>query len=231
MGMYGGGGGGSTEVEETPQQKELAEIGVERMKHYENVLKPVEDDYINKAQSMGEGEAQLASGMASADAAQSVDQIEDQSQKQAVSAGAAPGSGRYNQAVATANDAEGRARGLSQVGAREASEDRRLSALNDVVRIGLGKSAEGQKGLSDVATDAARENITDTQQDFAEDMQQRQAAASTAGGLAGLGASYMDTGGSNGAQTTPVAGSVNMRQNQRRSPRGASLGGYNHGGA
>jgi len=231
--MGGGGGSGSPEIEETPEQKELAEIGVERMKHYENVLKPVEDAYINKAQRIGKGDAELASGMASADAARSVDAIEEKSRQKAAASGAAPGSGRYNQAVATANDAEGRARGLSEVGAREASEDRRLSALNDVVRIGLGKAAEGQKGIADVAGDAARENVTDTQRDFAEDMQERQAVTSTAGGLAGLGALYYTGGSSSGANTTPVAGSVNMRQNRgrRRNTRGASTGGYNYGGA
>ncbi|WP_070988488.1 hypothetical protein [Halofilum ochraceum] len=191
------GGGGGSSYEETPEQRELAKIGVERMRHYEDVIKPVENEFINLADSMGEGEAEMAAGMATADTAAQMQGQADQVEAAQAQSGAKPGSGRFAAGVSGAQDAGARAGALSEVSAREGSEDRSLSAMNDVVNIGLGKAGEGQQGLSQVAGRAAAENIADTRAEYQESANMGNALAS-AGGLA---YSQMDFGGGTPSKT------------------------------
>lgn len=193
-----GGGGGDTSIDETPEQKELAKIGVERMKHYEDTLKPVEDEFISHAKNIGEGESDLAGGMASADAARAMEGVTANVEDRSIQAGGAPGSGRFAAAVSEAGDATAHTRGMSEVSARQGSEDRRLSALNDVVNVGLGKSTEGQAGLSEVAGRAAGENVADAQREYMQSARMGEGLAQ-AGGYA---VSQMDWGAPSGAART-----------------------------
>jgi len=191
------GGGGDTDVEPTAEERELAQIATERFERFEQEFIPAENEFIESVQSIDEGDADLAAGTAAASSQQAFSQSQGQIAQSQIDSGAAPGSGRFNQAVGGAGDEAAASRGQAIAQARRGSTDRRLAGLEAVTAIGRGKDAESINTISDVAREANQESIRDAQ--IAAN--NRATNAQAAGTLVGGAASFADFSGGGGAQT------------------------------
>lgn len=219
MGICGGGGGG--EVEPTAEEKALADIATKRYERYEQEFIPAENEFIDSVQSIDEGDSDLAAGTAAAGSQQAFGKAEGKVTSTQQQAGAAPGSGRHNQAIAGTADEAAASRGQAIAGARRGSTERRLSGLQAVSAIGQGQDAEALNTLSDVAREANRESINDAKMAAAN----RDANAQALGTVVGAGASAADFGNNNtgGFQgvgaSTPRRPSYNGGLSGSRTPR------------
>lgn len=214
------GGGGDTDVEPTAEEKALAEIATQRLERYKESFVPAEDEFIASVQSIGEGDAELAAGTATAGTQQAFSQAQGEIAQSQTQSGAAPGSGRFNESVSAAGDDAAASRGQAVSAARRGTTDRRLSGLEAVTSIGQGQDAEALGTLSDVAREANRESIQDAQISA----NNRATNAQAFGTAVGLGGSFLSDGSTFG-KTGSSTRNTTQQPAGNATPFGASSGG------
>lgn len=185
--MSVGGGGGSEKVEETPEEKELAQIASERWERYKETFKPLENQYMAEVDDLGTQQAQdQVTGQAVSGVQQGVgDMAIDPNQGNPMgNTGAALGSARANAATQATTGLRGQ----------------HIQGMQGIVQMGQGQSADAIQGMSDIAGQAASEAAADAKRETFRDFNRRQAWGNLAGNVAGAGMAYGMQGG-NGMQT------------------------------
>lgn len=176
------GGSPDTDIDETPEEKMLAQVAMEQWKHYGDTFYDVENEYMDMVSNLQSDAVQnFQQGQAAATAQGAFSDTLTEA-KGLFGQGIDPSSGRFSGAVTTA----GLQLGMDSAGAQNdvAAGLRQdyATGLQNIVNIGLGESTEALQGFSDMASDAAEEEILDAQIEA-----QSTDVASTALGL-GLGA-------------------------------------------
>lgn len=190
-------GGGGNKIKETPLERELASIGVERYERYAQRYIPAEDYLINDITGNYDNRVQQAQGMSGANYEQSFAPGVSATASNAGARNAGSldsGSGKLG-LVQYGTD-KGFARGLGSVDTRLNSELGQANNIQSLVNIGQGKSNQALQGLSEAASVSGRQAILDAQAKQAA----RNAIGNTIGTVAGLGYGYM-SGPSTGAPT------------------------------
>jgi len=204
------GGGGGDEIEETAEEKELAQLASERWAEYRDTFRPLENQYMGEVDELGE---QGAMAQVTGQAATNVQQGTEMR-------GINPNTGMPNQGAAF-----GQARAQATSNAGLGLQEQHKRGLQSVIQIGQGQSAKSLQGLSDVAGQAAQE----AQQDAFADFNQSQAWANLAGNVAGAGTRYalqQQDGPSGG---NPSQGSQPSTQSQGDFSMGYGLPSWNQG--
>lgn len=187
-------GGGGNKIKETPLERELASIGVERYDRYAQRYIPAEDYLINDIVTHFDDRSQKVQGMSGANFEQTFSQgvVPTVNTLGAKNAGSLDsGSGKLG-LIQYGTD-KGFARGLGAVDTKLNSEMGQANNLQALVNIGQGKSNQALQGLTDAASTSNRQAILDAQAKQAA----KNAIGNTIGTLAGLGyGSY--SGGSGG---------------------------------
>ena len=183
-------GGGGNDVKQSPEERELGRIAIERWNDYQNRFVPVENEYIQSVQKtdsdFSEARGQTASAVQQAFAPAEIDLSNN-----LFAQGITPDSGKGISAV----QALGRDRGLSMgTGLNEtdvAVDNQHLQGLQNVVQMGQGQAADSLAGMGQVAADATRDSIDRANRSY----QNRQAGLHLAGTVAGAGTqAYMNRG-------------------------------------
>ena len=183
-------GGKPDEIEETAEEKELAQIAKEKWDFTQSTLNPLMDQYMAKTDAMVTDEAYGYT----AGRVNEASQIRQSQDSQRVNdnltqAGIDPGSGRSFQ-TNTQSEAVG-ASGAGDLGARAGMEqtNQYVKGNQTITAIGLGQSADAQAGLGEVASYATNEAINDGYTTF----NRNSANMQLLGTAAGIGASsYMN---------------------------------------
>ena len=173
-------GGGGNDVKQSPEERELGRIAIERWNDYQNRFVPVENEYIQSVQKtdsdFSEARGQTASAVQQAFAPAEIDLSNN-----LFAQGITPDSGKGISAV----QALGRDRGLSMgTGLNEtdvAVDNQHLQGLQNVVQMGQGQAADSLAGMGQVAADATRDSIDRANRSY----QNRQAGLHLAGNVAG----------------------------------------------
>ena len=189
---------GSNKVKETAEQKALAEIAKEKWDRYEQVFQPVEDEFIERVQSIDEGDRDHAAGMASAGATQAFTQAGRGLRREQFEAGAAPGSGRVQAATGGLRRDMAQSRAAGGSDARRNTTNRRLAGQQAAAKLGAGLDVEAISTIADVARTTQQDSIMDARMSA----QNRATNAQAYGSAAGLGLSYArnrDRGGGGGS--------------------------------
>lgn len=175
------GGGGGEKVEETEEEKELAQIASEKWDRYQEAFVPLENEYMAEVDDMG---SQQAMDEVTGQAATTVQQ----------GMGDMPANPNRGAPMGGMGRALGSARAGAVTQAGTGLRGQEIQGKQGLVAMGQGQSAEAMQGLGDVASQAAGE----AQQEAFRDFNRRQAWGNLAGQAAGMGISYGMGGGGGG---------------------------------
>lgn len=152
--------GSSGEVPITEDERALAEIAAERYQRYEDVFRPLEEEFIGDVLDMRDDPA--LEQIAASDLAASFGEARERATLAPAQA-AGYGSGRMLMSVDAANQAEAETTGMGLYQARQASDDRYARALNSLVQMGNGQAVNAISGMSMLADESSRRAIADAE--------------------------------------------------------------------
>ena len=174
--------GGNTNVDETPQERELAKVMTEKYGFYKDQIEPLIQEYksrvtaTNGDYSRAEGAASGATTSAFKSARQNVDQSN-------MRHGIAPTSGAASASATDLASREGSSRAARGVEAANAVTNREYTGLQNVIAMGSGEPAQAQAGFTELAGRSVNNAVYDANLAQA----RNEARASNYGTAVGLG--------------------------------------------
>lgn len=177
---------GGNQVQETPQQRALADFALQQLQDYKQRWLPVQASLGRQITQMGEpGSVQQksAEGRAATDTTMQFAKAEGALQKTLANRGVDVGSSRAKLAITGMGEDKAKTRGLGLTIADQQIEDAYTKGLSALTAIGRGDKAMVASGLADQAAQSAR-----TAQTSAEiSAMERAGNAQMAGQVAGFG--------------------------------------------
>lgn len=150
---------GGNQVQETPQQRALADFALQQLQDYKQRWLPVQRSLGRQIQQMGEpGSAQQksAEGRAATDSTMQFARAEGALQKTLANRGANVDSSRAKLALTGMGEDKAKTRGLGLTIADQQIEDAYTKGLSALTAIGRGDKAIVATGLADQAAQSAR---------------------------------------------------------------------------
>lgn len=190
-------GGGSDTPEQTPEEKVLGQIAVDKWNDYQVRFKPIEDQFKHDVQ-MTESDFSQARGNANTAVQQGFSVAEDNLQDNIFMNGLDPSSGAFIKAMDGISMDRGLSLGTGLNEAEHSVDNRHVQGLQNVVAIGQGQSASAMNGLGEIAGNATNEAINRANNSF----KNRSAGLNLVGNVAGAGTAYY----MNGSSTTDKEG-------------------------
>ncbi len=178
--------GGSNQVNETPQQRALADFALQQLQDYKQRWLPVQRSLGRQITDMGKpGSAQekAAEGRAATDSTMQFARAEGALQKTLANRGVDVGSSRAKLAVTGMGEDKAKTRGLGITIADQQIDDAYTKGLSALTSIGRGDKAMATNGLVDQAQQSARTAATSAEISAME----RAGNAEMAGQVAGFG--------------------------------------------
>ncbi|CBV42516.1 hypothetical protein [Halomonas elongata] len=203
-----GGGGGSTDIEDTPEQRHMAEVAAEKWNYAQEQLAPLENEYMQDVGQMTTPSRMgYIEGQASQGQMQATHDLMGEASGKLNQAGIDPSSGRA-QSVMTGLSLDAAEAGGSQMGRGQfEQENQQVQGLQNIVAMGQGESGQAQAGLSTVASYAQSDARSDAVQSF----NRRSANLQLLGQVAGAGTRYgLDQIGGNSAAGLGLDTGVNQ---------------------
>ncbi|MEC4091578.1 hypothetical protein [Pseudoalteromonas rubra] len=177
------GGGGDNTIKDTPERKALADISAQKYEHFDAMLKPVRNEWIEEMTGQNEQRHYDAlQGKVSTGNASVFSKQQQQAQKALAASGANPGSGRYQRSLQELSQAQAEIGADTMNRATSAQQDNTVKALGSVVALGEKKSAEAIDGLNTLSAQAMDRSRSEAQ----DRMQTNQSLADLAGTTAGF---------------------------------------------
>lgn len=181
--------GGPDTPEQTPEERALGEIAIERWNDYQNRFVPIEDQYIEDVQKT-ESDFEDARGKTTAAVNMAFDGAEEKVKDNLIASGVAPDSGQFIKAMDGITEDRGLSLGTGLNESDIAVDTQHLKGLQSVVQMGQGQAGDALDGMGSVAADATRDAIDRAERSF----QNRQAGLHLVGNVAGAGAAgYMNS--------------------------------------
>ena len=177
---------GKNQVQETSQQRAMADFAMNQLKDYKQRWLPVQRKLamqIQESGAPGSAAREEASGRASTDAAMRFAQAEGALEKTLVNRGANINSSRTKLAITGMGEDRARTAGTGGMIAEQQIDDAYTKGLMALTSIGRGERADVASGLSDQASQSAR----DAAASASASAQERAAVAGVAGQFAGAG--------------------------------------------
>lgn len=175
--------GGGDKPEQSPEEKELGRIAIERWNDYQTRFVPVENEYIEAVQRT-DSDFEDARGAAGSAVQQSFNRAEEDLSNNLFAAGLAPDSGAFIDAMEGIGEDRALSLGTGINEAEQAVDNQHLQGLQTVVQMGQGQAADSLAGMGNVAADATRDSIERAERSF----ENRQAGLHLVGNVAGAGA-------------------------------------------
>lgn len=178
------GGGDAPEVEETPEQKELARIAAEKWGKYQETYVPMENRYMERIDDMAsEWQGDFVAGAANQSIQSEFSDAQKDIERRQFNTGVNPNSGRFDAATTGLSEARATEGAKAETGARVEQEDAYITGLSNVVKLGQGQSIDAQQGLSEVASNSAARANNAARMEY-EDHASTRNMVGTAGGMA-----------------------------------------------
>lgn len=180
-------GGGGNDIEDTPEQRYLAQVAAEKWNFAQENLAPLEDEYMASVDGMdSESKMSYIRGRTMQAQTQAQSQAQGDLAKGLGRAGLNPNSGRFQ------GDQTGLALDIAEAGgenlgrAQFEQDNQKVMGLQNITAIGQGQSGRAQAGLSRMAQESSNDAINDAQQAF----NRRSANLQLVGTVAGAGTRY-----------------------------------------
>ncbi len=187
-------GGGEGQVQETPAQKEMARIAMQKMQDYEQRWLPVQQNLAAKIQEMGAPDSaarKRAAGAAAADSRAQFGMAARKVEKAQTASGAGIGSGRFNLAQADLSTDQARSTGTNVAATDQYMDEQYLAGLTDLMKLGQGESRAATSNLTNVGILSARNAQVDAELAARE----RSERMGNIGSVAGMAYGLRDSGG------------------------------------
>lgn len=154
--------GKGSKVDETEQERALAEIAAQRFNRYREVFAPLEDQYIQQVFDVrNQSNYETAGGIAAAQFQKEFQTGQDKLTDQMIQQGVDPSSGAFQENSAALRRAQAVGQGVGVSGAKVANTDRFYQGLRGVMAIGQGQSADAIEGMAGLARQS-QERATDS---------------------------------------------------------------------
>jgi hypothetical protein len=186
--------GGSYEVPETPEEKELAKISLEKWNRYKDVYRPLEDKYMAKVDNMTSDAAYDRIGGLTGNAIVAGAGSQMDAGNQAMfQGGINPNSGKFMGANSTLMSKGSKVLSSAVNQANRGLGTEKIARMEGIVNIGQGQASDAVKGLSDIAAssvDTAEQRAKGIYNDY-------QGTLESVGTIGGAGLrGYMEPSGS-----------------------------------
>lgn len=180
----GKGGSGSTEIKETAQELAAAEIAGKQWTLYQNELKPMENLFISKVDSMNNASKyDDAAGTVNLGYQQEFGKARQQAAMELAAGGVDPSSGKFQGTLQTLQSDQVAGQIDTTNRAQTSQQDKYVAGLQDVVAMGAGQKADALSGYSNIASQSLNKATSDAQKSLS-DRQAIGQLVGTAGGLA-----------------------------------------------
>lgn len=179
-------GGGKNKVEETSQQRALADFAMNQLKGYKQRWLPVQKQLAQQIQSTGEKDSaarRAATGKASTDTTLQFTQAQGALEKTLANNRVNLGSSRAKLAISGMGADQAKSTGISSMIADQQIDDAYLSGLSALTTIGRGERAQ----VADSLGAQARQSSVQAAADAEASMAQRAGNMRVAGQLVGYG--------------------------------------------
>ncbi|WP_428398317.1 hypothetical protein [Marinobacter salarius] len=179
--------GGGNDIEDTPEQRYLAQVAAEKWNFAQEELAPLENKYMESVDDMdSESKMSYIRGRTMQAQTQAQSQAQNELSKGQGRAGINPNSGRAQ------GDQTGLALDIAEAGgenlgrAQFEQDNQKIMGLQNVTAIGQGQSGRAQAGLSRMAQESSNDAVSDAKQAF----NRRSANLQLVGTVAGAGTRY-----------------------------------------
>jgi hypothetical protein len=181
------GGGGDNTIEDTPEQRHLAQVAAEKWNFAQQELAPLEDEYMRQVGGMTDPDRMsYLRGRTMQSQQQAASDMREEAAGKLAEGNIDPSSGRY-QSTMTGLDLDSAEAGGETMGrAQFEQENQQIQGLQNVVAIGQGQSGQAQQGLANMADVAA----ADVRNESANRFNRRSANLQLLGQVAGAGTRY-----------------------------------------
>lgn len=213
------GGGGDNDIEDTPEQKYLAQVAAEKWNFAQDKLAPLQNEYMQQVEQMDSpGRKAYIMGRANQGTQAAIGRGAEQLGNQAQAAGIDPSSGKFKGMMMDSTAEAASAGGEVAARAMAEQDNQKVAGLQNVLAIGSGQDTRALAGLTDMSSLSAQQARADAYGAF----NRRASNLNTVGTLAGAGTRYY--------MNQPAMKSADQLGGIADQPLGSGFGGGNNFG-
>lgn len=190
------GGGGDNKIEETPEQRAQAEVAMMQWKDYLSKYRPFEDAFMEDVDRMNTGQQyNQAAGLAAVPVESEFSTAVRDTSRAMVSGGLNPTSGAFKSNLSKLDRAKSTTKADNMNQAQVGQQNRYVSGISNIVRMGQGQETEAVQGYGDLATNSARKASNDAGIALNNRRDNQQLAGAVVGAGTRYGLNYIDNNG------------------------------------
>ena len=189
-------GGGDNEIEETEQQKALAEVSMKEWQNYLDKYRPFENAYMDDVERMNTTQQyNQVAGLSAVPVESEFSNAVAETSSAMTRGGINPNSGVFKSQMGKLDRAKSSVKADSMSQAQLGQQNRYVGGINNIVRMGQGQATEAIQGFGDMASMSGQKAYNDARNT----MQNRNGNAQIGGQVIGAGVRYglrqTDSGG------------------------------------
>lgn len=190
------GGGGDNKIEETPEQRAQADVAMMQWKDYLNKYRPFEDAFMEDVDRMNTGQQyNQVAGLAAVPVESQFSTAVRDTSRAMVSGGLNPTSGAFRSNLSKLDRAKSTTKADNMNQAQVGQQNRYVSGISNIVRMGQGQETEAVQGYGDLATNSARKASNDAGIALNNRRDNQQLAGAVVGAGTRYGLNYIDNNG------------------------------------
>lgn len=190
------GGGGDNKIEETPEQRAQADVAMMQWKDYLNKYRPFEDAFMEDVDRMNTGQQyNQVAGLAAVPVESQFSTAVRDTSRAMVSGGLNPTSGAFRSNLSKLDRAKSTTKADNMNQAQVGQQNRYVSGISNIVRMGQGQETEAVQGYGDLATNSARKAGNDANIALNNRRDNQQLAGAVVGAGTRYGLNYIDNNG------------------------------------
>ena len=190
------GGGGDNRIEETPEQRAQADVAMMQWKDYLNKYRPFEDAFMEDVDRMNTGQQyNQVAGIAAVPVESQFSTAVRDTSRAMVSGGLNPTSGAFKSNLSKLDRAKSTTKADNMNQAQVGQQNRYVSGISNIVRMGQGQETEAVQGYGDLATNSARKAGNDANIALNNRRDNQQLAGAVVGAGTRYGLNYIDNNG------------------------------------
>lgn len=181
------GGGGDASIDETEDQKELAQIGIEKWQDYQEMYPEVEAEFFSSVERLdSDSYQQRAANEGATSVSDAYTDAANETTGQILATGSNPNSGRFKGAINALDTGEAVSRATTSTQAQQSLQDSYLTGKSNIVAMGNGVEGEALQGFGEIAQASGNKAISDAQSSYNSSANTQSAVGTAIGTGAGL---------------------------------------------
>ena len=190
------GGGGDNKIEETAEQREQADVAMMQWKDYLNKYRPFEDAFMEDVDRMNTGQQyNQVAGLAAVPVESQFSTAVRDTSRAMVSGGLNPTSGAFKSNLSKLDRAKSTTKADNMNQAQVGQQNRYVSGISNIVRMGQGQETEAVQGFGDLASMSSRKAYNDANNALNNRRDNQQLAGAVVGAGTRYGLNYIDNNG------------------------------------